>query len=131
MERLLLHTCCAPCSVYCVESLRSEGLEPVSFWFNPNIHPYQEYKARRDTLIGYESVSVLLTRGASDVRIAGGFRKKETGEGERIWSKQSAGCCWPEPAAAASRRQDGSSGRYPRGLTLPPNRASTAAARAG
>lgn len=53
MERLLLHTCCAPCSVYCVSSLRSEGLEPVSFWFNPNIHPYQEYRARRDTLADY------------------------------------------------------------------------------
>ena len=53
MEQLLLHPCCAPCSVYCVESLRDEGIEPVSFWFNPNIHPYQEYKARRDTLISY------------------------------------------------------------------------------
>lgn len=53
MERLLLHTCCAPCSVYCVDRLRSEGIEPVSFWFNPNIHPYQEYKARRDTLLTY------------------------------------------------------------------------------
>lgn len=51
--KLLMHTCCAPCSVYCVKSLRSEGIEPVSFWFNPNIHPYQEYKARRDTLIAY------------------------------------------------------------------------------
>ena len=45
MERLLLHTCCAPCSVYCVESLRAEGLEPVSFWYNPNIHPYQDHEA--------------------------------------------------------------------------------------
>jgi len=53
MDRLLLHTCCAPCSVYCVDSLRQEGLEPVSFWYNPNIHPYQEYKARRDTLKDY------------------------------------------------------------------------------
>ena len=53
MERLLLHTCCAPCSVYCVDSLRGEGVEPVSFWYNPNIHPYQEYRARRDTLVGY------------------------------------------------------------------------------
>lgn len=53
MERLLLHTCCAPCSVYCVDSLRAEGIEPVSFWYNPNIHPYQEYKARRDTLVEY------------------------------------------------------------------------------
>lgn len=53
MERLLLHTCCAPCSVYCIDFLRAEGIEPVSFWYNPNIHPYQEYKARRDTLIQY------------------------------------------------------------------------------
>lgn len=53
MERLLLHTCCAPCSVYCVDQLRSEGIEPVSFWYNPNIHPYQEYKSRRDALIEY------------------------------------------------------------------------------
>ena len=53
MESLLLHTCCAPCSIYCVDSLRSEGIEPVSFWYNPNIHPYQEYKARRDTLKEY------------------------------------------------------------------------------
>lgn len=53
MKQLLLHTCCAPCSVYCVDSLREEGIEPVSFWYNPNIHPYQEYKQRRDTLIQY------------------------------------------------------------------------------
>lgn len=51
--KLLMHTCCAPCSVYCIESLRKEKIEPVSYWFNPNIHPYTEYKARRDTLIQY------------------------------------------------------------------------------
>jgi hypothetical protein len=51
--KLLLHTCCAPCSVYCIDSLRKEGIEPTSYWFNPNIHPYMEYKARRDTLIEY------------------------------------------------------------------------------
>ena len=55
MERLLLHTCCAPCSVHCIDLLRGEGIEPVSFWFNPNIHPYQEYKARRDALREYAS----------------------------------------------------------------------------
>jgi len=53
MDHVLMHTCCAPCSVYCVEHLRAEGIEPVSFWYNPNIHPYQEYKARRDTLKDY------------------------------------------------------------------------------
>ena len=51
--KLLMHTCCAPCSVFCIESLREEGIEPVSYWYNPNIHPYMEYKTRRDTLIEY------------------------------------------------------------------------------
>ena len=51
--KLLMHTCCAPCSVYCIESLREEGIEPTVFWYNPNIHPYMEYKARRDTLKEY------------------------------------------------------------------------------
>ena len=48
-----MHTCCAPCSVYCIEALRKEGIEPTLFWYNPNIHPYTEYKARRDCLKEY------------------------------------------------------------------------------
>ena len=51
--KLLMHTCCAPCSVYCIDSLREEGIEPTLYWFNPNIHPYMEYKARRDCLKEY------------------------------------------------------------------------------
>lgn len=51
--KLLLHTCCAPCSVYCIDNLRKEGIEPTIYWYNPNIHPYTEYKARRDTLKEY------------------------------------------------------------------------------
>ncbi len=50
---LLLHTCCAPCSVFCIKSLRKENIEPTLFWYNPNIHPYSEYKARRDCLKEY------------------------------------------------------------------------------
>ena len=57
--KILLHTCCAPCSVYCIDSLRKEGIEPTVYWFNPNIHPYMEYKARRDCLKEYtKSISV-------------------------------------------------------------------------
>ncbi len=51
MDKVLLHCCCAPCSVSCVEPLRQEGIEPVAFWYNPNIHPFKEYEARRDCLI--------------------------------------------------------------------------------
>jgi len=48
--RLLLHCCCAPCSFECVSSLRGEGIEAELFWYNPNIHPYTEYRARRDCI---------------------------------------------------------------------------------
>ena len=51
--KLLMHTCCAPCSVYCIDTLRKEGIEPTLYWFNPNIHPYKEYQARRDCLKEY------------------------------------------------------------------------------
>ena len=57
--KLLMHTCCAPCSVYCIDSLRNEEIEPTLYWYNPNIHPYMEYKARRDCFIEYmESLGV-------------------------------------------------------------------------
>ena len=57
--KLLMHTCCAPCSVYCIDTLRAEQIEPTLYWFNPNIHPYMEYKARRDTLKEYtQSIGV-------------------------------------------------------------------------
>ena len=51
--KLLLHICCAPCSNMCIETLRLEGLDPQGFWYNPNIHPFTEYRARRNCLREY------------------------------------------------------------------------------
>ena len=51
--KLLLHICCAPCSNMCIEELRQEEIEPEGFWFNPNIHPFTEYRARRNCLRTY------------------------------------------------------------------------------
>ncbi|MEG0269162.1 MAG: epoxyqueuosine reductase QueH [Clostridia bacterium] len=51
--KLLLHICCAPCSITCIDTLRGEGMEPVGFWDNPNIHPYTEYRSRKNALIEY------------------------------------------------------------------------------
>lgn len=51
--RLLLHICCAPCSIYPVDFLREKGLEVYGYFYNPNIHPYTEWKKRRDTLEQY------------------------------------------------------------------------------
>ena len=48
--KLLLHCCCAPCSVSCVKNLRSLNIEPHLFWYNPNIHPFTEYKSRFECL---------------------------------------------------------------------------------
>ena len=51
--KLLMHTCCAPCSIMCIETLRQEGLEPVLYFYNPNIHPCKEFRLRKTTLIEY------------------------------------------------------------------------------
>jgi len=53
MSSTLLHICCAPCSVRCIETLRDEGIEPTGYWYNPNIHPYTEYRSRKTTLEEY------------------------------------------------------------------------------
>lgn len=58
---VLLHTCCAPCSIMCIDTLRNEGIEPTLYWYNPNIHPATEYKARKNTLVEYaKSIDVKL-----------------------------------------------------------------------
>ena len=51
--KTLLHICCAPCANQCVELLRSESIEVSGFWYNPNIHPYTEYRERRNCVQAY------------------------------------------------------------------------------
>ena len=51
--KLLMHTCCEPCSIMCIETLRNEGLEPVLYFYNPNIHPCKEFRLRKTALIEY------------------------------------------------------------------------------
>lgn len=43
---IFLHTCCGPCACYTTKRLNEEGLTPTLFFYNPNIHPYQEQKLR-------------------------------------------------------------------------------------
>jgi hypothetical protein len=49
--RILLHTCCGPCTLYPLRTLRTAGHDVTGFFHNPNIHPYQEYCLRRDALL--------------------------------------------------------------------------------
>jgi len=48
--KLLLHSCCAPCSIQCAGALAEEGIRPELYWYNPNIHPFTEYRSRLDSL---------------------------------------------------------------------------------
>jgi predicted adenine nucleotide alpha hydrolase (AANH) superfamily ATPase len=48
--RILLHICCGPCAIFPVRTFQSEGHELRGYYFNPNIHPYQEYQRRRVAL---------------------------------------------------------------------------------
>ena len=47
--KILMHMCCGPCSCYPTKKLREIGFEPVGYFFNPNIHPYQEWRRRLRT----------------------------------------------------------------------------------
>ncbi len=45
VPKLLLHSCCAPCSSYVLEYL-SQYFEITVFYYNPNIYPESEYTKR-------------------------------------------------------------------------------------
>ena len=51
--KILLHICCANCAIYPLERIGEKGEEVVGYFFNPNIHPYQEYQKRLDALRQY------------------------------------------------------------------------------
>ena len=45
VPKLLLHSCCGPCSTYCIQTL-SEYFSVTVYYFNPNIYPPKEYACR-------------------------------------------------------------------------------------
>ena len=52
-KRLLLHSCCAPCSGEVMEALIASGIDFTIFFYNPNIHPKQEYEIRKQENIAF------------------------------------------------------------------------------
>lgn len=48
--KILLHICCAPCSIYPFSRLINKGFEIKGFYYNPNIYPADEYSKRKDAL---------------------------------------------------------------------------------
>lgn len=48
MKNVLLHMCCGPCAITCVERLQEAGYFVTGLFYNPNIYPAHEYELRRD-----------------------------------------------------------------------------------
>ena len=51
--RVLLHTCCAPCSSAIIEAMMQNGITPVIYYCNPNIYPQEEYEIRKNECTRY------------------------------------------------------------------------------
>jgi predicted adenine nucleotide alpha hydrolase (AANH) superfamily ATPase len=58
--RLLLHSCCAPCSSACLERLK-EVFSVTVLYYNPNIDDFAEYQKRKD-----EQIRLLQSTGWAD-----------------------------------------------------------------
>lgn len=46
-----MHICCSNCSLYPLKNFLTKGMEVRGLWFNPNIHPYPEYRLRLDSVL--------------------------------------------------------------------------------
>lgn len=47
-NRVLLHSCCAPCAGEIMLAIQASAIEQTVFFYNPNIHPVEEYELRKD-----------------------------------------------------------------------------------
>jgi predicted adenine nucleotide alpha hydrolase (AANH) superfamily ATPase len=52
-KRVLLHSCCAPCSGEVMEAMQASGIEYTIYFYNPNIHPKEEYEIRKQENIRF------------------------------------------------------------------------------
>lgn len=64
--KILLHICCAPCTIYPLRLLRKETGSIEGLFFNPNIHPYLEYRKRLETLREFARHEGLAVEEAED-----------------------------------------------------------------
>ena len=52
-KKVLLHSCCAPCSGEVMEAMSASGIDYTIFFYNPNIHPREEYELRKSENIRF------------------------------------------------------------------------------
>ena len=85
-KKLLLHVCCGPCSTSSIERLLLDGYEPVLFFSDSNIFPYEEFMKRYENLLivaehyGLETILDEWYHGRWLERVKGHEDDKEHGE---------------------------------------------------
>lgn len=52
-KKVLLHTCCAPCSCSILQRMTESGITPTVYFYNPNIYPIEEYEHRKREVVRY------------------------------------------------------------------------------
>jgi predicted adenine nucleotide alpha hydrolase (AANH) superfamily ATPase len=90
-KTLLLHACCAPCTPYVIELLQRE-FEVTAFFYNPNIHPLEEYQHRLEEIKNFsEKVDLKLITG--DYEVEAWFHITQGMEHEKEGGKRCE-CCY-------------------------------------
>ena len=122
VPRLLLHSCCAPCSSYVLEYL-SDYFEITVFYYNPNIYPEEEYYKRveeQQMLIGKLTAAhpISFLEGMYDperfYRMAAGLERVKEG-GERCF-----GCYALRLKEAADKAKEGGFDYFTTTLSISP-----------
>lgn len=81
--KILLHTCCAPCSIYPVDVLREKGFMVMGFFYRHNIHPYTECMRREETMREYARQIGMKMIFQKDYALENFLRKMAFRESER------------------------------------------------
>ena len=91
---MLLHSCCAPCSGEVMEAVLASGLDLTVYFYNPNIHPREEYELRKAENIRFaEKHSVPFIDGDYDMEIGLRAQRVSNGSPSAARGAQCASIC--------------------------------------
>ncbi len=80
---VLLHICCGPCLIYPLKALSAEGIGAKGFYYNPNVHPYTEFKRRLECVEEYAKGQGLAVASEVGYDMEQYLRRVAGREGER------------------------------------------------
>ena len=95
--KLLLHTCCGPCTIYPLKVLREQKHQVTGYFYNPNIHPYREFARRKATLEEYAEKAEL------KVHFNPGYDLEEFLSQTRPWGPDRCRVCYRMRLTAAAQ----------------------------